>query len=57
MKHVFTSDDCKKVNMMKNEKSDTIAPRKQTLAFIMQFAKSYHVEKNLPLNLSGIILN
>jgi hypothetical protein len=32
-------------------------PQKETLAFIMQFASSYHVEKRLPLELSEMILN
>jgi len=32
-------------------------PRKETLSLIMQFARAYHVEKRLPAQLSGIILN
>ena len=32
-------------------------PRKETVALIMQFACTYHVEKKLPARLSGIILN
>lgn len=32
-------------------------PRKETLALIMQFARVYYVEKELPAGMSGIILN
>ncbi len=32
-------------------------PRKQTIAMVMQFARSYHVEKQLPASLSGYVLN
>jgi len=32
-------------------------PRKETVALIMQFAGVYHVEKKLPVRISGIILN
>jgi hypothetical protein len=34
-----------------------LSPRRETLAFIMQFACSYHVEKRLPLEMSEMILN
>ena len=59
MEHVFTQNVSKKIDMIKKvEKSDLYAPSKQTLAFIIQFAAIYHVEKDLSLNsLSGIILN
>ncbi|MDR0231641.1 MAG: hypothetical protein LBI82_05925 [Dysgonamonadaceae bacterium] len=59
MEHVFTSNDCKKINVIKkNEKSDLYAPSKRSLTLIMQFAAAYHVEKDLSLSsLSGIILN
>jgi len=32
-------------------------PRKQTIAMVMQFARSYHVERKLPVSLSGYVLN
>ena len=32
-------------------------PRKQTMALIMQFARSYHVEKKVPSALSGLVLS
>ncbi|GHT01156.1 hypothetical protein FACS189421_13720 [Bacteroidia bacterium] len=32
-------------------------PRKATLAFILQFAYAYHVEKELPVRMSEMILN
>ena len=43
--------------MEENIPSRHLNPRKETLALIMQFACSYHVEKKLPARLSGIILN
>jgi hypothetical protein len=35
----------------------SLNPRKETLAFIMQFAYAYHVEKELPVRMSEMILN
>jgi hypothetical protein len=32
-------------------------PGKYTLNFIMQFARSYHVEEKLPAELSGLVLS
>jgi len=59
MEHVFTQKESKKIGVIKKvENSGLYAPSRQSLAFIMQFAAVYHVEKNLSLNsLSGIILN
>ena len=59
MEHVYTQNESKKINVIKKvEKSGLYAPSKQSLAFIMQFAAIYHVEKDLSLNsLAGIILN
>jgi len=59
MEHVFTQIESKKINVIKKvEKSGLYAPNRQSLAFIMQFAAIYHVEKDLSLNsLSGFILN
>ena len=59
MEHVFTQNECKKINVIsKIKKLDLYAPSKQSLAFIMQFAAVYHVEKDLSLSsLSGVILN
>jgi hypothetical protein len=35
----------------------SLNPRKEILAFIMQFAYAYHVEKELPVRMSEMILN
>jgi hypothetical protein len=32
-------------------------PGSDTLAFIVQFAHAYHVEKKLPSSLAGMVLN
>ena len=39
------------------EKRKLQVPGKLTMNFIMQFACVYHVEKKLPLDLSGFVLN
>jgi len=59
MEHVFTQKESKKIGVIKKvEKLGLYAPSRQSLAFIMQFAAVYHVEKDLSLNsLAGIILN
>lgn len=45
-------------NVLKDEKSGGLLnPGKDTLAYIMQFASAYHVEKELPSSLSGMVLN
>ena len=45
-------------NVLKDEKKKRLLnPSQGTLAFVMQFAYSYHVEKKLPSSLSGIMLN
>ncbi len=50
------SDDyCHIVNKEKDQSS--LTPAKETLSFIMQFACAYHVEKNLPLGISEMVLN
>lgn len=36
---------------------EILVPTEDTLAYIMQFASVYHVEKKLPDSLSGMILN
>jgi hypothetical protein len=50
------STDCCKI-VKKEDVSWHLIPRKETLAFITQFSYSYHVEKQLPLALSAMILN
>jgi hypothetical protein len=50
-----TNDYCHVVNNEK--KSNLLTPAKETLSFLMQFARAYHVEKNLPLGISGMVLN
>lgn len=43
---------------MKSENLQMIElPSKRTIDFILQFSKTYHVEKKLPSNLSGLVLN
>ena len=32
-------------------------PSERSLAFILQFARSYHVEKNISPSLGGMVLN
>jgi hypothetical protein len=34
-----------------------LGPRKETLAFIRQFAAVYHVENELPLKMAEMVLN
>ncbi len=59
MSQISTPNDWKDYcNAMKREKVQVCRdPRKQTMMLIMQFARSYHVERTLPAQLSGIILN
>ena len=47
---------CHSSNRRKNILS-SLTPRNETVAFLLQFACVYHVEKNLPAGLSGFILN
>lgn len=50
------ASDCN--NVLKDEKGgDRYLPHKDTLAYILQFAHAYHVEKELPETISGLILN
>ena len=45
-------------NLTKVPNTDPIlSPGKNTLAFISRFARVYHVERNLPSALSGMVLN
>ena len=44
-------------NVLRDEKKKRLKPTQSTLAFVMQFAYTYHVEKKLPSSLSGIMLN
>ncbi|MDR1739098.1 MAG: hypothetical protein LBR66_09855 [Candidatus Symbiothrix sp.] len=37
--------------------SFSLQPRKETVAFVMQYACAYYVEKQLPRGLSGMIIN
>jgi hypothetical protein len=53
--HEESTDYCKIVKKERN--SGSLNPRTTTLALIMQFACSYHVEKGLQAPLSGMILN
>jgi hypothetical protein len=53
--HEESVDYCKIVKKEENLRS--LNPGKTTLALIMQFACSYHVEKSLPASLSEMMLN
>jgi hypothetical protein len=59
MYHKFTQQDSDEYChvMEQNVPSRQLNPRKETIALIMQFACAYHVEKKLPAQLSGIMLN
>lgn len=34
-----------------------LSPRKETIDFLVQFSRSYHVETSLPKELSGMVLS
>lgn len=58
----YTPNDSKSVNYCKsvegqNISKENIKPTKDSLSFIRQFARSYHVENKLPVALSGMALN
>lgn len=40
-----------------NKEKKVVAPSAETLSFIKQFARSYYVERELPVSLSGICVN
>ena len=44
-------------HVVKKEKNQGLKPKKDTLAFLMQFARVYHAEKDIPSPLSGMVLN
>ena len=44
-------------SFMNEKKRSRISPSPRSLAFILQFAHSYHVEKKLPSSLAGMVLN
>jgi hypothetical protein len=50
------SIECCKI-VKKEPISGLLNPSKETLTFVMQFARVYHVEKQLPASISGLILN
>lgn len=52
MKKSITPKMCKGL-----EKKRVVAPSAETLDFIKQFARSYYVEKRLPISLSEICVN
>lgn len=39
-----------------NEKMQ-LEPKTETISFLRQFARSYHIEKRLPSSLGGLVLN
>jgi hypothetical protein len=60
MKHVFTPEnaDGDRFNVTdEKDKKKKQLPGKLAMAFVMQFARAYHVEQQLPLELSGFMLN
>ncbi len=59
MSRISTPEEWKDYcDAMKREKVHICKePRKQTMAVVMQFARSYHVEKQLPASMSGYVLN
>lgn len=42
---------------VRNTGSKTFEPGENVLAFIKQFARVYYVEKQLPVQVSGFVLN
>jgi hypothetical protein len=46
-----------KIIEKENNNDKPIMPRKQTLSFLMQFARVYHAESLIEKNLCGFILN
>jgi hypothetical protein len=58
MEQKITLNETQKIfSVMNSSNAHPLMPRKQTLAFIKQFACSYHVENSLPFSLSGMGLN
>lgn len=58
MPQKITPDQTKNCYSVMNEKKRSgMNPSKRSLAFILQFAHSYHAEKKLSPSLSGMILN
>ncbi|MDR1719017.1 MAG: hypothetical protein LBR67_02685 [Dysgonamonadaceae bacterium] len=60
MNQIFTPDEWEE-HCLEAVKSNDVSicrePCPQILALIMQFSHSYHVERSLPSNLSGMVLN
>jgi hypothetical protein len=54
-KKASTDNNCN--NVEKEKSLNSLNPEKVTVAYIMQFAYAYHVEKDLPFPLSEMILN
>ncbi len=56
MKKATISED--KVSLKKQEENEkVVAPSTKTLNFIRLFARTYHIEKKLPLTDNGIYIN
>jgi len=55
----FTYEQPVKCHSSYSRKKDlsSLSPCNKTVAFLLQFACVYHVEKNLPAGLCGFILN
>ncbi|MDR1937088.1 MAG: hypothetical protein LBQ73_01140 [Tannerellaceae bacterium] len=57
MKNVSTRCRDEIMEKGKNSGGEKIAPCKQTLSFLTQFARAYHAEPVLQKNLCGFVLN
>jgi hypothetical protein len=59
MKKTFTPNYLNRYELkcVENKPITFLYPQKQTIDFLMQFARSYHVESRLPKQISGMVLN
>ncbi len=58
MDKIYTPDSLNRYKTTKRKDDyQMLAPSKQTVNLILQFANVYHVEKKIPAKLSEMILN
>jgi hypothetical protein len=57
MPQKITPDQTKDCCPVMNEKKSKLNPSGKSISFLLQFARSYHVEKKLVPSLGGMILN
>lgn len=43
--------------LRKDQTRQRLSPKRQTMDFLMQFARTYYAETKLPKEMSGIVLN